>query len=244
MTKCGTCGCAWCSARPGSSCPVAICSSSVLTECALSTGGLLSHTGISGPSLHRRLNTPPGRRPGYVTPLPTRETARRPPASKLRAALYGYAFNPQRRSRTPDPLLHRPYSMNQASYDLSRLARNDLIRRIPGPQPLRPYPRRAAVRALLHQGLRPHPAPADGHGPAQRAPGTRRGARHPRPARRRLHHQGPPPRSSLTPRHGPHATAEPATGMPAGRRHAITCRDIQDKRKNPSTEGPLVPKVL
>ena len=29
-------------------------------------------------------------------------------------------------------LLHRPYSMNQASYDLSRLARNDLIRRIPG----------------------------------------------------------------------------------------------------------------
>jgi hypothetical protein len=29
-------------------------------------------------------------------------------------------------------LLHRPYSMNQASYDLSRLARNDLIRRLPG----------------------------------------------------------------------------------------------------------------
>jgi hypothetical protein len=29
-------------------------------------------------------------------------------------------------------LLHRPYSMNQASYDLSRLARNGLIRRIPG----------------------------------------------------------------------------------------------------------------
>jgi hypothetical protein len=29
-------------------------------------------------------------------------------------------------------LLHRPYSMNQASYDLSRLARNDLIRRVPG----------------------------------------------------------------------------------------------------------------
>ena len=28
-------------------------------------------------------------------------------------------------------LLHRPYSMNQASYDLSRLARNGLIRRIP-----------------------------------------------------------------------------------------------------------------
>jgi hypothetical protein len=29
-------------------------------------------------------------------------------------------------------LLHRPYSMNQASYDLARLARNGLIRRIPG----------------------------------------------------------------------------------------------------------------
>ena len=28
-------------------------------------------------------------------------------------------------------LLHRPYSMNQASYDLSRLARNDLIQRVP-----------------------------------------------------------------------------------------------------------------
>lgn len=29
-------------------------------------------------------------------------------------------------------LLHRPYSMNQASYDLARLARNNLITRIPG----------------------------------------------------------------------------------------------------------------
>src|ERR1035438_632886 len=28
-------------------------------------------------------------------------------------------------------LLHRPYSMNQASYDLSRLARNGLIERVP-----------------------------------------------------------------------------------------------------------------
>ena len=28
-------------------------------------------------------------------------------------------------------LLHRPYSMNQASYDLSRLARNGLITRVP-----------------------------------------------------------------------------------------------------------------
>ena len=29
-------------------------------------------------------------------------------------------------------LLHRPYSINHASYDLTRLARNGLIRRIPG----------------------------------------------------------------------------------------------------------------
>jgi hypothetical protein len=29
-------------------------------------------------------------------------------------------------------LLHRPYSMNQASYDLARLARNGLIQRVPG----------------------------------------------------------------------------------------------------------------
>ncbi len=29
-------------------------------------------------------------------------------------------------------LLHRPYSMNQASYDLSRLARKGLIARVPG----------------------------------------------------------------------------------------------------------------
>jgi len=29
-------------------------------------------------------------------------------------------------------LLHRPYSMNQASYDPSRLARNGLIARVPG----------------------------------------------------------------------------------------------------------------
>ena len=63
-------------------------------------------------------------------------------------------------------LLNRPYSMNQASYDLSRLARNGLIQRVSGPQPLHPHPRRAAVRPLLHQGLRPHPAAADDTRPA------------------------------------------------------------------------------
>jgi hypothetical protein len=39
-----------------------------------------------------------------ITPLLTRETSRRPPDQRLRAALYGYAFNPQRRrSGAPDP---------------------------------------------------------------------------------------------------------------------------------------------
>jgi hypothetical protein len=38
-----------------------------------------------------------------VTPLLTGETHRRPPSSTLRAALYGYAFNAQRHSRTPEP---------------------------------------------------------------------------------------------------------------------------------------------
>ena len=37
-------------------------------------------------------------------------------------------------------LLHRPYSMNQASYDLSRLASNGLIARVPDTQPLHPHP--------------------------------------------------------------------------------------------------------
>jgi integrase len=41
-----------------------------------------------------------------VTPLlTTGETRRRPSADMLRAALYRYAFNPQRRSRTPDPAI-------------------------------------------------------------------------------------------------------------------------------------------
>jgi len=38
-----------------------------------------------------------------VTPLLTRDTGRRPPPGRLRAALYGHAFNPPRRSRAPDP---------------------------------------------------------------------------------------------------------------------------------------------
>jgi len=38
-----------------------------------------------------------------VTPALTRPTARQPPARTLRAALYGHAFNPQRRGGPMDP---------------------------------------------------------------------------------------------------------------------------------------------
>ena len=38
-----------------------------------------------------------------VTPLLTKTTSRRPPARTLRAALYGYALSPPRRSRAPEP---------------------------------------------------------------------------------------------------------------------------------------------
>jgi hypothetical protein len=38
-----------------------------------------------------------------VTPLLTRTVSRRPPARMLRAALYGYAFNPPRRCGAPEP---------------------------------------------------------------------------------------------------------------------------------------------
>ena len=38
-----------------------------------------------------------------VTPLLTRTASRTPPARMLRLALYGYAFNPPRRSQAPGP---------------------------------------------------------------------------------------------------------------------------------------------
>ena len=52
------------------------------------------------------------------------------------------------------------YTMNQASYDLARLARNGLITRIPGKNLLPAHRRRAAVRDLLHQAARPTAASA------------------------------------------------------------------------------------
>jgi hypothetical protein len=46
----------------------------------------------------------PGRPAGTITPLLTREASRRPPDGTLRAALYGHAFNPRRRSGALDPV--------------------------------------------------------------------------------------------------------------------------------------------
>ena len=95
-------------------------------------------------------------------------------------------------------LLNSPYSMNQASYDLFRLARNGLIERVPG-RNLYTLIRDGLLFLLLHQGLRPRPPPADGTRPAQRTTRTRRCPGYPRPAHRPPHRRGPRPHRSLTP---------------------------------------------
>jgi hypothetical protein len=125
-------------------------------------------------------------------------------------------------------LLHRPYSMNQASYDLSRLARNGLIERVPGRNRYT-LTRDGLLFAHFHTKvydhlLRPLMAPGRPNAP----PELTGGAGHPRPARHRPHRQGPRPHSSLTLRHGPHSTARPASTMPASQRHSITRRQTQD----------------
>jgi len=65
-----------------------------------------------------------------VTPLlTTGETCRRPSAGMLRAALYGYAFNPQRRSRTPDPAIAGTLAwLERASLPVSQLSDPGVIR--------------------------------------------------------------------------------------------------------------------
>ena len=87
-------------------------------------------------------------------------------------------------------LLGTPYTMTQASYDLARLARNGLITRRAPRQHLRPDPRRAEVRHLLHQSPRPGPGPAvhrrpaPGPTPAPRGPAHHRTPHRPAPRRR------------------------------------------------------------
>jgi len=65
-----------------------------------------------------------------ITPLLPRETGRRPPDQTLRAALYGYAFNPQqRRSRAPDPDTASALAwLERASLPVSRLSDPQVIR--------------------------------------------------------------------------------------------------------------------
>jgi hypothetical protein len=65
-----------------------------------------------------------------VTPLLTREPGGRPPASRLRAALYGYAFNAQqRRSRAPDPGTASALAwLARASLPVSQLSDPHIIR--------------------------------------------------------------------------------------------------------------------
>jgi hypothetical protein len=94
-------------------------------------------------------------------------------------------------------LLHRPYSMNQASYDLSRLARNGLITRVPGRN------RYALTRdgllfahfytRVYDHVLRPLMAPDRPNAPPELAARPR----------------------SLTSPHGPRPTARPDSGLPA-----------------------------
>ena len=107
-------------------------------------------------------------------------------------------------------LLHRPYSMNQASYDLSRLARNGLIARVPDRNRYTLTPDGLLFATFYTRVwdhvLRPLMAPGLPNAP----PWTPRRASHPRPDHRRLHHQNPRSRSSLTGgRHGQHL---PTTG--------------------------------
>ena len=65
-----------------------------------------------------------------ITPLLTRETSRRPPDQTLRAALYGYAFSPQRRrSGMPDPGTTSALDwLERASLPVSQLSDPRIIR--------------------------------------------------------------------------------------------------------------------
>ena len=112
-------------------------------------------------------------------------------------------------------LLHRPYSMNQASYDLSRLARNGLITRVPGRNRYT-LTRDGLLFAhfytkIYDHVLRPLMAPDRPNAPPELVAALD----NPRPARRRPHRQRPPPRRSLTSRHGPRPTARPDSSLPA-----------------------------
>ena len=61
--------------------------------------------------------------------LTTGKTRQRPSAGMLRAALYGYAFNPQRRSLTPDPVIASTLAwLERTSLPVSQLSDPRVIR--------------------------------------------------------------------------------------------------------------------
>ena len=116
-------------------------------------------------------------------------------------------------------LLNRPYSMSQASYDLSRLVRNGLIARVPGHNRYT-LTSDGLLFACLCTRVYDHVlSPADGTRPAQRAPRAHHRARSPRPARRRSRHQGTRPHRSLTRCYRQHPPALPVAAMPARPHH-------------------------
>jgi integrase len=64
-----------------------------------------------------------------VTPLLTRDTGRTPPPGRLRAALYGHAFNPPLRPQAPDPDTASALAwVEQASLPVSQLGDPRVIR--------------------------------------------------------------------------------------------------------------------
>src|SRR6266567_1789205 len=86
-----------------------------------------------------------------VTPLLTKTTSRRPPARTLRAALYGYALSPPRRSRAPEPATASALAwLERNSLPVSSLSDPQVIGAAQAATPLarRPYDLRHATLSL------------------------------------------------------------------------------------------------
>jgi hypothetical protein len=135
-------------------------------------------------------------------------------------------------------VLHRPYSMNQASYDLSRLARNRRIARVPG-RNRNTLTRDGLLFAHLYvkvhdHVLRPLMAPDR----PKRTARARCGPGHPRPVRRRPHRQGPRPDRSLTSRYSPQPTGRPDSCLPAKHQASLPAVIL---RTNVKDVAPKVP---
>ena len=87
-----------------------------------------------------------------VTPALTGLTAWRPPARALRAALYGHAFNPQRRADTMDPAAARALAwLQQASLPIQQLSDPQVTRDAMDALTLRLDGTRAAVNTIARK---------------------------------------------------------------------------------------------